>query len=87
MGILCKMKVHLKKATYNEINMENADDLVVCLCDFHGHEGKYINGHSGDHGGYEIGYRILEGRMLLGFCLEKELCVSKTSFKKAERGR
>ena len=32
------------------------------------------------HGGYGVGQRNLEGRMLLEFCLEKELRVSNTWF-------
>ena len=36
------------------------------------------------HGGYGVGQRNLEGRMLLEFCLEKELYVSNTWFKREE---
>ena len=64
--------------------MLSADDLVICLCDFNGHVGRHIDGFDGDHGWYSIGERNLEGRMLLEFCLEKELCVSNTWFKRGK---
>ena len=57
--------------------MHSADDLVVCLGDINGHFGRHIDGFDGVHGGYSVGQRNLEGRMLLEFCLEKALCVSK----------
>ena len=37
------------------------------------------------HGGYGVGQRNLEGRMLLEFCLEKELYVSNTWLKREEK--
>ena len=37
------------------------------------------------HGGYGIGKRNVEGRRLLEFCEEKELCVANTWFKKKEQ--
>ena len=37
------------------------------------------------HGGYSVCQRNFEGRMLLEFCLEKELCVSNTWFKREEK--
>ena len=40
-------------------------------------------GHiDGLDGGYGIGQRNSEGNMLLEFCLEKELCMSNTLFKR-----
>ena len=51
--------------------MHSADDLVMCFGEFNGH----IDGHiDGFHGVYGVGQRNVEGRMLLEFCLEKELC-------------
>ena len=61
-------------------NGHSAGDLVKCLGGFNGHVGRRIDGVCG---GYGVGKRNLEGRMLLEFCLEKELCVSCTWF---ERG-
>ena len=38
------------------------------------------------HGGYCVGQRNLEGRILLEFCLEKELCMSSIWTKREEKG-
>ena len=45
-------------------------DLVICLGEFNGH-GRHIDGFDGIHGGYGMGQRNLEGKMLLELCLEK----------------
>ena len=55
--------------------MHSADDLVMCLHDFNGHIARHIDGFDGLHGGYGVGQRNLEGRMLLEFCLVRELCL------------
>ena len=55
--------------------MHCAGDLVMCLGDVNGHVGRNIYGFDGVHGGYGVGQRNLQVRMLLEFCLEKELCV------------
>ena len=65
--------------------MHFADVLVMCLGDFNGHAGRHIDGLDGVHGGYGVGQRNLEGRKLLEFCLEKELCVSNSWFKREEK--
>ena len=49
--------------------------------DFNGYVGRHIDGFDR---GYSVGHWKLEGRMLLEFCLEKELCVSNIWFKRAE---
>ena len=41
----------------------------------------------GVHGGNGIGERNVQGKMLLGFCDEKELCVANTWFRKGEKGK
>ena len=61
--------------------MHSVDDLVMCLGEFNGHVGRHIDGFNGGNG---AGQRNLEGRMLLEFCLEKELCVSNTWLKREE---
>ena len=38
--------------------------------------GRHIHGCDGVHGGYGVGLRTLDGRMLLEIWLGKELCVS-----------
>ena len=47
----------------------------MCMDDINEHVGRHIDGLYGVHGGYGVGQRSLEGRMLLEFCLAKELCV------------
>ena len=46
------------------------------------HVGRFVDGF---HGGYAIGQWNLEGRMLLEFCLEKELCVSNTWYRREKK--
>ena len=69
-----------KEFFYDELkdgwDMHSAGDLVMCWC---------IDGFDGVHGGYGVSPRIMEGRMLLEICLEKELCVSNTWFKREEK--
>ena len=55
-----------------EWDMNGAGDLVMCLGDFNGHVGWHIDGV---HEWYGVGQRNFEGRILLEFCLEKELYV------------
>ena len=64
-----------------EWDFHSAGDLVKCMGDINGHVGRHIYGFLG---GYGVGQRTLEGRMLQVFCLEKELFVSNTWFKKEE---
>ena len=64
--------------------MHSAGDLVMPLGDINGHVGRRVDGFDEDHGGFCEGQVNLEGRMLLEFCLEKELCVSNTCFKGEE---
>ena len=52
--------------------MHSAGDLCMRLGDFIGHIGRHISGFDGEYG---VGLWNFEGRMLLEFCLEKELCV------------
>ena len=65
--------------------MHSAGDLVMCLGDCNGHVGRHIDGFDGVQGGYCACPRNLEGGMLLDFCLEKELCMSKTCFRREEK--
>ena len=41
-----------------------------------------MDGFEGVHGGYGFGDRNMEGRMLLEFCDQKELCIANNWFKK-----
>ena len=63
--------------------MHCAGGLVMCLGTFNGHIGRYFDGV---HGGFGVGQRNLGGRILLEFCLAKELCVPNTWFKREESG-
>ena len=71
-----------KKQFYNalasEWELHNEGELVLGMGDFNGHVGKWIEGFEGVHGGNGIGVRNAEGRRLLEFCDEKELCVANT---------
>ena len=58
--------------------MRGAVDLIMRLDDFNGHGGWHVDGFDGFYGGYGVGERNLDGRMLLEFCLEMELYVSNT---------
>ena len=57
----------------------------MCLGDLNGHVGRHIDCFDWVHRGYDVGQRNLGGRMLLDFCLEKELSVSDTLFKSEEK--
>ena len=56
--------------------MHREGDLVMCLGDFNGHIGRNFDG---------VGLINFEGRLLLEFCLEKELCISNTWLRREEK--
>ena len=68
-----------KQSFYDELkcewDMHSTGDLVMCLCDFNVNICRHIDGFYGVRGGFGVGQRNFEERMLLEFCLEKELCV------------
>ena len=68
-----------------EYELQNPSEVVFGLGDFNGHVGEEIEGFEGVHGGNGIGQRNAEGRMLLEFCDERELCVANTWFKKTDK--
>ena len=47
-----------------EWDMHSAGDLVMYLGDINGHIGRHIDGFNGVHGGFGVGQKNLEGRML-----------------------
>ena len=47
--------------------------------------GKYAEGFEGVIGGNGVGKRNAEGRKLLKFCDERELCLANTWFKKTDK--
>ena len=80
MGMFRNVEVLEEKQSFHDElkgkwDIHSASDLVMCLVDFNGHIGRNIDGFDGIHGGYVVGQWNLDGRMLLKFCLEKELCV------------
>ena len=70
-----------------EWDMHSAGNLAMCLGDFNGHIGRHVEFSLIDfvHGGYGAGQRNFEGRMLLEFCLSKQLYVSNTWPKREEK--
>ena len=74
----CGRSMSKKEKFYEEMargcKVENANEVLICLGDFNGHIGKKVDGFEGVHGGFGIGKRNLEGRLLLEFCVEKDLC-------------
>jgi len=63
-----------------EWSVQSTDKLDLSLGDFNGHVGKQADGFEDVHGGNSFGVGNYEGRLLLEFCSEKELCVAKTWF-------
>ena len=84
----CGRSMSEKERFYEEMargcEVENANEVLICLGDFNGHIGKEVDGFEGVHGGFGIGKRNLEGRLLLEFCVKKDLCVGNSWFKKKD---
>ena len=68
-----------------EYELQNPSEVVFGLGDFNGHVGEEIEGFEGVLGGNGIGKRNAEGRMLIKFCNERELCVANTWLKKTDK--
>ena len=68
-----------------EWSMANANEMALGLRGFNGHVGKCAEGFEGIHGGYGVGKRNVEGRMLLDFCDQKELRIANTWYKKKDK--
>ena len=79
------MPLEEKHRFYDEYELQNRGEEVFGLGDFNGDVGEKIEGFEGVHGGNGIGKRNAEGRMLLEFCDEKELCVANMWFKKTDK--
>ena len=53
-------------------------ELIIGMGDLNGHVGRNSDGFQGAHGGFSIGKRNQEGKMLLEFCDAKHLCIANT---------
>ena len=78
-------KVRFYDEIGNEWDLGSCSEIIVSLGDFNGHVGKYAEGFEGVHRGNGVGKRNAEGRRLLEFCDERELCVANTWFKKTDK--
>ena len=67
--------------------MHSVDDLVMCLAGFNGHISGHIDGFDGVHGGYGVGQRNFEGRMLLVLSGEGIMCVKYMVKERGKKGR
>ena len=69
-------------------DLHSVGELVLGMGDFNGHVGKQIEVYEDMHGGNGIGGRNVEGKLLLEFRDEKELCVANIWFRKEwKRGK
>ena len=73
-------KVRFYDEMGSEWDLGSCSEIIVSLGDFNGHVGKCAEGFEGVHGGNGVGKRNAEGRRLLEFCDERELCVANTWF-------
>ena len=79
MGMPWKVKeVWKKNNLYDELsrtwNVYGAGELAMCLGDYGGHVGFHVDGFYGVCGGYGVSHWNFEGKVLLWFSREKELC-------------
>ena len=78
-------KEHFYYDLRSQWDLHSVRELVLGISDFNGHVEKWIKGYEDVHGGNGIGERNVEGKMLLEFCDEKELCGANTWFRKGGR--
>ena len=61
----CGRSMSEKEKFYKEMargcEVENENEVLICLGDFNGHIGKEVDGFEGVHGGFGIGKRNLMG--------------------------
>ena len=67
------------------MGLQRSGEMVPGLGDFNRHVEKYIDGFASVHGGSGFGIRNMQGKMLLKFCEEKQLCVANTWFQKKKK--
>ena len=78
-------KVYFYDEMGSEWDLGSSSEIIVSLGDFNGHVGKCAEGFEGVHRGNGVGKRNAEGKRLLEFCDERELCVASTWFKKTDK--
>ena len=78
-------KVYFYDEMGSEWDLGSSSEIIVSLGDFNGHVGKCAEGFEGVHRGNDVGKRNAEGKRLLEFCDERELCVASTWFKKTDK--
>ena len=71
----------------SEWDLGNSSEIIASLGDFNGHVEKCAEGFEGVHVGNGVGKRNAEGRRLLEFCDERELCVANTWLKKTDKSK
>ena len=73
---------------YEDLSAEwtthHTSELIIGMRDFNGHVGRNIDGFQGVNGGFSIGERNQDGRMLLEFCDAKHLYIANAWFRKAD---
>ena len=62
----------------HEWDIKGTKELSLGIGDFNDHVGKKVDGFKGVHGENGIRKQNLEGRMLLKFCDQKDLCMANT---------
>ena len=78
-------KVSFYDKMRSEWDFGSFSEITVSLEDFNGHVGKCAEDFEDVHGGNGIGKRNAEGRRLLEFCDDRELCVENTWFYKTDK--
>ena len=84
----CGRSMSEKEKFYEEMargcEVENENEVLICLGDVSGHIGKKVDGFEGAHGSFGIGKGNVESRLLLEFRVEKGMCVGNSWFKKKD---
>ena len=83
-GRLDREKVRFLAEVASEWDLRSSSKKIISLRYFDGNVGKCAEVFESVHGGNGIGKRNAEGRRLLEFCDEKELCLANTWFYKKE---
>ena len=86
--MLHRVENQIKKEIFHEYlsrerTTHRMTELIIAMGDINGHVNRNIDGFQGEHGGFSIGTRNQEGRMLLEFCI-LNLCIANTWFRKAD---